>query len=57
VRVIGCPPRSLARLSEAIQAYIEATNVDPKPFRWTMTADNILASTLRFCLRTLAANA
>jgi transposase len=48
---------SVAELENAIQAYIEATNVDPKPFRWTKSADDILASIQRFCLRTLAANA
>jgi hypothetical protein len=49
--------RSVADLEKAIKAYIDATNTDPKPFRWTKTADDILASIQRFCLRTLAANA
>ena len=49
--------RSVAELEAAIKAYIDATNADPKPFRWTKTADDILASIQRFCLRTLAANA
>src|SRR5712672_2897943 len=49
--------RSVADLEKAIKAYIEATNADPKPFRWTKTANDILASIQRFCLRTLAANA
>jgi transposase len=49
--------RSVAELEKAIEAYIEATNADPKPFRWTKTANDILASIQRFCLRTLAANA
>jgi transposase len=49
--------RSVADLESAIKQYIEATNADPKPFRWTKTADDILASIKRFCLRTLAANA
>ena len=48
--------RSVAELEKAIKAYIDATNADPKPFRWTKTADDILASIQRFCLRTLAAN-
>jgi transposase len=48
---------SVAELERAIKAYIEATNADPKPFRWTKTADDILASIQRFCLRTLAADA
>jgi hypothetical protein len=29
--------RSVAELEKAIKAYIEATNADPKPFRWTKT--------------------
>jgi transposase len=49
--------RSVAELEKAIKTYIEATNADPKPFRWTKTANDILASIQRFCLRTLAANA
>ena len=49
--------RSVAELEKAIKAYIEVTNADPKPFRWTKTADNILASIQRFCPRTLAAKA
>ena len=49
--------RSVADLEKAIQAYIAATNADPKPFRWTKTADAILASIHRFCLRALGAKA
>ena len=49
--------RSVAELEAAIKAYIQATNADPKPFRWTKTADDILASIQRFCLRTLSAMA
>ena len=30
---------------------------DPKPFHWTKTADDILASIERFCRRTLAVQA
>jgi transposase len=45
--------QSVAQLERAIKAYIDATNADPKPFRWTKTADDILASIQRFCLRTL----
>jgi hypothetical protein len=36
----------------AIHACIAETNADPKPFVWTKTADNILASVVRFCQRT-----
>ena len=43
--------RSVGQLQDAIQAYIDANNAKPKPFRWTKTADDILASIERFCLR------
>ena len=39
-------------LEAAIHAYIDETNADPKPFIWTKSADDILASVARFCLRT-----
>ena len=45
--------RSVGDLEQAIKAYIDVTNANPKPFRWTKTADDILASIQRFCLRTL----
>jgi hypothetical protein len=44
-------------LEAAIAAYIDARNADPKPFRWTKTADDILASIERFCYRTIAVQA
>jgi transposase len=40
-------------LKAAILAYIDQTNRDPKPFVWTKSADEILASIKRFCQRTL----
>jgi hypothetical protein len=40
-------------LEAAIAAYIDTRNANPKPFRWTKTADDILASIARFCRRTL----
>ena len=46
-------PRSTKQLEAAITDYIDARNADPKPFRWTKTADDILASIARFCRRTL----
>jgi transposase len=46
--------RSVAELEASIEAYIAATNADPKPFRWTKSADDILAAVQRFCSRTLA---
>ena len=45
--------RSTTELEAAIQAYIDTHNADPKPFRWTKSADDILASIQRFCTRTL----
>jgi hypothetical protein len=47
--------RSVADLERDIGAFVEATNADPKPFRWVKSADDILASVRRFCLRTLDA--
>jgi len=31
------------------QSFIDRHNADPKPFRWTKSADDILASIERFC--------
>jgi hypothetical protein len=45
--------RSTEELENAIRAYIDAVNADPKPFRWTKSADDILAAIKRFCLKTL----
>ncbi|WP_159351537.1 IS630 family transposase [Roseomonas harenae] len=38
-------------LKTAIQGYIDQTNAEPKPFVWTKSADDILASVGRFCQR------
>jgi transposase len=46
--------RSTAELERAINAYIKTRNADPKPFRWTKSADDILASVERFCRRTIS---
>jgi len=40
-------------LCDAIESYVAATNDEPKPFRWTKSADEIIASVSRFCARTL----
>lgn len=48
--------RSVAELERAIHTFIEATNADPRPFRWVKSADDILASVKRFCLQTLGAS-
>lgn len=45
--------RSTEELQAAITAYSESRNADPKPFRWTKSADDILKSVERFCRRTL----
>jgi transposase len=45
--------RSVADLERDIRAFIDATNAEPKPFRWVKAADDILASVKRFCLHTL----
>jgi transposase len=44
--------RSVRQLEAAIKAYLEITNQSPRPFVWTKTADEILASVARFCART-----
>jgi transposase len=43
--------RSTRELEAAIRRYIDLTNTRPKPFVWTKTADEILASVARFCHR------
>lgn len=47
--------RSVAELERDIRAFIDATDAEPKPFRWVESADDILAGVKRFCLRTLGA--
>ena len=46
--------RNASELERAIYEFIDVTNDDPKPFVWVKSADEILASIRRFCLRTLA---
>jgi len=43
--------RSTRALEAAIRDYISLSNEHPKPFVWTKTADEILASVERFCRR------
>jgi len=43
--------RSTRELEQAIRSYLNIYNEDPKPFIWTKTADEILASVARFCNR------
>jgi transposase len=45
--------RSTRNLETTIRNYIDINNETPKPFIWTKTADEILASVARFCQRTL----
>ena len=44
---------SVRALESAIQEFIDLTNDEPKPFVWTKSADEILASIARFAQRTL----
>jgi len=46
--------RSVAELKTDIAAFIDQHNKDPKPFRWTKSADDILASIERFCVHNTA---
>jgi transposase len=49
--------RSVEELEAAVLlGYLERHNAEPKPFRWTRTADQILGGVARFCSRTLAAH-
>jgi len=43
--------RSTRERETAVGRYIEITNERPRPFVWTKTADEILASVARFCHR------
>jgi len=45
---------SVASLKTAIEEFMAAHNDDPKPFVWTKSADDILASIARFATRTSA---
>src|SRR6266542_3501850 len=49
--------RPVAQLKAAIQEFIDAHQADPKPFVWTKSADEILASIARFAQRTVDARA
>ena len=48
--------RSVAALRADIRSFLDQHNADPKPFKWTKSADHILASIERFCLRNTAPN-
>ena len=48
--------RSVKDLESAIREYIDVHNEDPKPFVWTKTPDQILASIARYAQRTTSSN-
>lgn len=48
--------RSVPELERAIWEFIDAHHEDPKPFVWTKSADEILASIARFAQRTVVAH-
>ena len=43
--------RSTRQLEQAIKQYLALNNANPKPFVWAKSADDILASVKRFCMR------
>lgn len=43
---------STAQLEADIRSFIDRHNANPKPFRWTKSADDILAAVKRFCQKT-----
>lgn len=43
--------RSVRSVESAIREFIQVCNEDPKPIRWTKSADEILASIARYCSR------
>jgi transposase len=49
--------KSVNELITAIEEFISRQNANPRPLRWTKSADDILASIDRFCRRTLKVHA
>ena len=49
--------RSVPQRKAAIQAFIDVHQADPRPFVWTKSADEILATIARFAQRTVDARA
>jgi transposase len=49
--------QNVTQLKAGIQEFIDAHQADPKPFVWTKSADEILASIARFAQRTVDARA
>lgn len=48
--------RGVKELVTAIDGYLNASNQNPKPFKWVKSADEVLASVERFCKHTLRAH-
>jgi transposase len=48
-----CAHKSVKALVADIMSYIAKRNADPRPLRWTKSADDILASIERYCQRTV----
>jgi transposase len=44
--------RSTQQLETAIRKYLDHHNTQPKPFRWTKSADDILTALAKYCERT-----
>ena len=49
--------RGLGELRATIKSSIQQHNADPKPFRWTKSVPDLLASVERFCIRNTPAKA
>ena len=49
--------QSVAQFKAAITGFTEQHNASPKPFRWTKSASDILASVKRFYVRTATTQA
>jgi hypothetical protein len=45
--------RSKRQLEDAIRRYLDVYHANPRPFVWSKSADEILASVERFCARCL----
>ena len=45
------PLGDVAELKVDIMSFIDAHNEQPKPYKWVKSADEILASVKRFCLK------
>jgi transposase len=48
---------SVRVLEQAIYAFLKAHNNRPKPFKWTKSADEILAKVARYCAQTITLHA